>query len=100
MTGKKETEKKGGMTVAEAGRRGGLQTSERHGHEYYVNIGAKGGGKVGELIRKGKEALAKEAAEKAKEDECCEECRTVAEAGKKGGEKTKKLIEKGKEASE
>jgi general stress protein YciG len=36
-------EKKGQMTVQEAGRRGGLKTSETHGEEFYSEIGSKGG---------------------------------------------------------
>ena len=36
-------EKKGQMTVEEAGRRGGLKTSETHGEEFYSEIGRKGG---------------------------------------------------------
>jgi uncharacterized protein len=36
-------EKKGEMTVAEAGRKGGLQTSKTHGEEFYSEIGRKGG---------------------------------------------------------
>jgi uncharacterized protein len=36
-------EKKGQMTVGEAGRRGGLKTSETHGEEFYSEIGRKGG---------------------------------------------------------
>jgi general stress protein YciG len=39
-------EKKGKMTFAEAGRRGGLRTSETHGGEFYSEIGRKGG-KIG-----------------------------------------------------
>ena len=31
------------MTVAEAGRKGGLKTSETHGSEFYSEIGSKGG---------------------------------------------------------
>lgn len=34
------------MTVAEAGRRGGLKTSETHNEEFYSEIGRKGGSKV------------------------------------------------------
>ena len=34
---------KGKMTVAEAGRKGGLKTSETHGSEFYSEIGSKGG---------------------------------------------------------
>ncbi len=49
-------EAKGGMTVAEAGRKGGKKTSETHGKEFYEEIGHKGGQKVRELIERGKEA--------------------------------------------
>jgi hypothetical protein len=59
-----EKEKKGGMTVKEAGHKGGEKTAETHGHEFYEEIGHKGGEKGGEkggqkvkeLIEKGKEA--------------------------------------------
>jgi hypothetical protein len=36
-------ESKGEMTVAEAGHRGGEKTSETHTHEFYQEIGHKGG---------------------------------------------------------
>jgi hypothetical protein len=57
-------EKKGGMTVKEAGHKGGEKTAKTHGHEFYEEIGHKGGEKGGEkggqkvkeLIEKGKEA--------------------------------------------
>jgi hypothetical protein len=39
-------ERKGRMTVAEAGRRGGMKTAETHGEEFYSEIGRKGG-KIG-----------------------------------------------------
>lgn len=51
------------MTVAEAGRKGGLRTAETHGEEFYSEIGRKGG-KIGgpkggqrvrKLIQEGKE---------------------------------------------
>ncbi len=57
------SEKKGKMTVAEAGRRGGLKTAETHGEAFYSEIGRKGG-KIGgpkggqrvrRLIQEGKE---------------------------------------------
>ncbi len=57
------SEKKGQMTVAEAGRKGGLRTAEMHGEEFYSEIGRKGG-KIGgpkggqrahKLIQEGKE---------------------------------------------
>jgi len=48
--------KKGKMTVAEAGRLGGNTTFKRHGHEFYEEIGHKGGQKVKELIERGRKA--------------------------------------------
>jgi uncharacterized protein len=56
-------EKKGTMTVQEAGRRGGLKTSETHGELFYSEIvrkggkigGPKGGQRVRNLILEGKE---------------------------------------------
>ncbi|MCL6519358.1 MAG: Em GEA1 (EM1) [Armatimonadota bacterium] len=49
------------MTVREAGRKGGLRTSQTHGHEFYQSIGhkggIKGGPKVKQLIEAGKKAL-------------------------------------------
>jgi hypothetical protein len=49
-------EKKGKMTVEEAGRRGGQKTAETHGEQFYSEIGRKGGRiggpKGGQRIRK------------------------------------------------
>ena len=50
------TRNKGAMTVAEAGRRGGATTAQRHGPEFYEQIGKKGGQKVAELIARGRQA--------------------------------------------
>lgn len=44
-------EKKGKMTVEEAGRMGGRKTAETHGPEFYSQIGSKGGQKIRRLIR-------------------------------------------------
>jgi len=49
-------EKKGAMTVSEAGRKGGQTTSRKYGHEFYEEIGHKGGQKVKRLIEEGKKA--------------------------------------------
>lgn len=53
-------EKKAGLTVSEAGRKGGETTARTHGHEFFQEIGHKGGSKGGqrvrELIEKGKTA--------------------------------------------
>ena len=49
------------MTVREAGRKGGMRTSQTHGRDFYEQIGHKGGQrggpKVRELIDAGKKAL-------------------------------------------
>lgn len=52
--------KKGKMTVEEAGQKGGRTTSETHGPEFYQEIGHKGGQKVKRLIEEGKEAGGKD----------------------------------------
>jgi general stress protein YciG len=50
------SERKGKMTVEEAGRKGGLRTAATHGEEFYSEIGRKGGKiggpKGGQRIRK------------------------------------------------
>jgi general stress protein YciG len=58
---KPKTRKKGGggMTVAEAGRKGGLAVRDTRGHEFYEEIGRKGGQKVRDLIAAGKRAMAR-----------------------------------------
>lgn len=48
--------KSGGMTVREAGRKGGEVTAKRHGPQFYEEIGRKGGQKVKQLIEQGKRA--------------------------------------------
>lgn len=54
---KEETEKAGGgMTVREAGKRGGMIRKRELGHQGYEELGKKGGSRVRELIRKGREA--------------------------------------------
>ena len=56
-TSKTNTEQKaGGMSVREAGRKGGEVTARRHGPKFYEEIGRKGGQKVKELIEQGKRA--------------------------------------------
>ena len=50
---------KGGMTVAEAGRKGGQKVRDERGHEFYEEIGRKGGQKVRQLIEAGKRAAQK-----------------------------------------
>jgi general stress protein YciG len=77
-----ESKKKGKMTVAEAGRKGGEKTAETHGPEFYSEIGSKGG------------------SQRAKQHEGAIEARgktSLEEAGHRGGQRVKKLIEAGKE---
>lgn len=47
-------ERRRGMTVAEAGRKGGIAVRDVRGHAFYEEIGRKGGQKVRELIERGK----------------------------------------------
>jgi uncharacterized protein len=68
-------ERKGKMTVAEAGRKGGEKTASTHGREFYEEIGRKGGEKVSK--ERGPEFY--------------------SEIGSKGGQKVRKLIHEGKE---
>jgi general stress protein YciG len=63
MEVKQLEEKKGKMTVEEAGRKGGQKTAETHGEDFYSEIGrkggkiggSKGGQRVRKLIEEGKE---------------------------------------------
>jgi general stress protein YciG len=53
----KKQSARGGMTVAEAGRKGGLAVRDSRGPGFYEEIGRKGGQKVRDLIAAGKRAL-------------------------------------------
>lgn len=44
------------ITAAEAGRRGGNTTKQRHGTTHYQRIGQLGGAKLRELVERGKAA--------------------------------------------
>jgi len=54
---------RGDMTVEEAGRKGGLTVRNKYGHEFYEEIGRKGGEiggpRVRDLIEKGKRTEAR-----------------------------------------
>jgi len=69
-------EKKGEITVEEAGHKGGERTAKTHGREFYREIGRKGGEEVKE--EKGPEFY--------------------SQIGHKGGQKVKELIKKGEES--
>ena len=86
----REAGQKGGETVKkkygpefyeQIGRKGGLATKQAHGHEFYEQIGKKGGKKGGEATR---DRYGPDFYEK---------------IGQKGGQKVKQLIEEGKRAA-
>ena len=74
--------KGGGMTVSEAGRKGGERVRNERGVEFYQEIGRKGGELGG---RKGGEAVRDKYGPSFYE-----------EIGRKGGQKVRELIEQGK----
>ena len=76
---------KGGMTVSEAGRKGGERVRDERGVEFYQEIGRKGGELGG---RKGGEAVRDKYGPTFYE-----------EIGKKGGHRVRTLIEEGKKAA-
>ncbi len=86
----REAGQKGGETVKkkygsafyeQIGRKGGMATKLAHGHEFYETIGKKGGKKGGEATRDRYGPTFYE------------------EIGHRGGQKVKKLIEEGKRAA-
>ena len=86
----REAGQKGGETVKqkygpefyeEIGRKGGLATKQAHGHEFYEQIGKKGGKKGGEATR---DRYGPNFYER---------------IGQKGGQRVKQLIEEGKRAA-
>lgn len=86
----REAGQKGGETVKQKygpefyeqiGRKGGLATKEAHGHQFYEQIGKKGGKKGGEATR---DRYGPHFYER---------------IGQKGGQKVKQLIEEGKRAA-
>jgi general stress protein YciG len=86
----REAGKKGGQTVKSKygpefyeniGRKGGEATKQAHGHSFYEEIGKKGGKKGGEATRDRYGPTFYE------------------EIGQKGGQKVKHLIEQGKKAA-
>lgn len=68
-------EKKGEMSVREAGKMGGNKVKQEYGPEFYSQIGKKGG----ETVSKNREHM--------------------REIGHKGGQRVKQLIEEGKKAA-
>jgi len=82
MAAKKGTGSKGGMTVAEAGRKGGLRVRNSRGPSFYQEIGRKGGEIGG---KKGGEAVRDKYGHEFYE-----------EIGRKGGQKVRQLIAQGR----
>ena len=76
-----ESKRKGKMTVAEAGRKGGERTAETHGPEFYSEIGSKGGSQRAKQHEGAPEAMGKTSLE---------------EAGHRGGQKVRRLIQAGR----
>jgi general stress protein YciG len=98
---REEERKKGKMTVAEAGRKGGERTAQTHGREFYEEIGRKGGEKVSQ--ERGPEFYSeigsKGGSERAKQHEGTLEARgktSLEEAGHRGGQRVRRLIQAGK----
>ena len=63
--GARTSELYGPEFYGEIGSKGGTSTRDRHGPEFYQKIGKKGGAKIKELIKRGREAVAKQIAESA-----------------------------------
>jgi len=98
-------ERKGKMTVAEAGRKGGEKTASTHGREFYEKIGRKGGEKVS--MERGPEFYSeigsKGGSERAKQHEGSAEAQgktSLEEAGHRGGQRGRRFIQAGKEYEE
>ena len=84
----KEKEKKGGMTVEEAGRLGGKKVVQQYGPEHMANIGRKGGEASPTKFQSG-DARTSEIASKgghASGGNFANDPKRAAEAGRKGGE--------------
>ena len=101
MSSQTEETRKGKMTVAEAGRKGGRRTASTHGREFYEKIGRKGGEKVS--AERGPEFYSeigsKGGSERAKQHEGSAEAKgktSIEEAGHRGGQRVRRLVQAGK----
>jgi general stress protein YciG len=87
-------EKKGGMTVAEAGRKGGVKVAQERGRAFYEQIGKKGGETVkAERGHEFYEKIGKKGGESVRASRGPEFYSMI---GHKGGQKVRELIEQGK----
>ncbi|TET53816.1 MAG: hypothetical protein E3J54_03415 [Actinobacteria bacterium] len=78
--GVKVLAKRKGISVSEAGRRGGLKVRKLYGSEFYEAIGRKGGKKGGKVVKQKYGSP------------------FYKEIGHKGGQKVRRLINKGKKS--
>src|SRR4051812_7710590 len=89
-----KSEKKGGMTVAEAGRKGGVKVAAERGRAFYEQIGRKGGETVkAERGHEFYEQIGKKGGESVRASRGAE---FYSQIGHKGGQKVRELIEQGK----
>lgn len=106
-----EKEKKGGMTVEEAGRLGGRKVVQQYGPEHMASIGKKGGEASPTKFQSGDERTSQIASKggHASGGNFANDPKRAAEAGRKGGEarsrvrrlaKQRQLEEEGRAASE
>jgi uncharacterized protein len=87
-------DKKGGMTVAEAGRKGGVKVAQERGRAFYEQIGRKGGETVkAERGHEFYEQIGKKGGESVRAARGPE---FYSQIGHKGGQKVRELIEQGK----
>ena len=92
-----ETTKKGGMTVAEAGRNGGVKVAAERGRAFYEQIGRKGGETVkAERGHEFYEMIGKKGGESVRASRGPEFYSMI---GHKGGQKVRELIEQGKKVA-
>lgn len=83
-----DKEKKGGMTVEEAGRLGGKKVVQQYGPEHMANIGRKGGEASPTKFQSGDERTSQIASKggHASGGNFANDPKRAAEAGRKGGE--------------
>ncbi len=105
MSTQTEETKRGKMTVAEAGRKGGQRTAATHGREFYEEIGRKGGEKVS--ATRGPEFYSeigsRGGSKRAKKHEAAFEARgktRLEGAGHRGGQRIRRVIQAGEAQEE
>src|ERR1043166_952385 len=87
-------EKKGGMTVAEAGRKGGVKVAQERGRAFYEQIGRKGGETV--KAERGHEFYERIGRKGGESVRAARGPEFYSQIGHKGGQKVRELIEQGK----